>query len=190
MNNWQTGFLSMLPTIRTHARISFRHLNPEARSEHIQAALCSAWNMYHRLAELDKLDLAYPTVLARFAVSQVKDHRKVGGKLNIQDVMSRYCQHKKHVSVERLDRFDRTTDEWLEIVVEDRRAGPAEVACVRLDFMAWLKSLPTRLRRIAKLLANGETTTAVARKFKLSAGRISQLRRKFYFSWLKFISGA
>ena len=33
---WHARFLAMLPAIRTHARFAFRHLNPEAREEHLQ----------------------------------------------------------------------------------------------------------------------------------------------------------
>ena len=39
---------------------------------------------------------------------------------------------------------------------------------------------------IAKLLAKGETTGAAARKFGLSAGRISQLRQELAESWVEF----
>ena len=59
-----------------------------------------------------------------------------------------------------------------EIILEDRHAGPAEVAACRLDFTAWLPSLPRRLRKIAALLATGESTGKVARRFKVSDGRM------------------
>jgi hypothetical protein len=72
----------MLPAIETHARIAFRHLDPEAQEEAVQEAVCNACRAVARLAELQKLDLAYPSVLAHFAVSQVKDGRKVGCSLN------------------------------------------------------------------------------------------------------------
>ena len=74
----------------------------------------------------------------------------------------------------------------MEILVEDRHAGPADTARVRLDFAAWLKSLPYRVRRIAKVLANGETTTAAAEKFELSAGRVSQIRGELRQAWQRF----
>jgi len=35
-------------------------------------------------------------------------------------------------------------------------------------------------------LATGETTNAAAKKFRISAGRISQLRRELEESWKKF----
>ena len=50
--------------------------------------------------------------------------------------------------LERLDKWDRDEEEWLEIVVEDRNATPADVVRVRLDFAAWLKTLPRRDRKV------------------------------------------
>ena len=70
--------------------------------------------------------------------------------------------------------------------MEDRHAGPAEVATTKIDFTEWLKSLPARLRRITKLLATGEKTSIVAEKFGVSAGRISQLRKELAQAWKKF----
>jgi DNA-binding CsgD family transcriptional regulator len=43
-----------------------------------------------------------------------------------------------------------------------------------------------RNRRIAKTLATGERTDRVARKFKLSKGRISQIRGELRRSWGHF----
>lgn len=133
-----------------------------------------------------RFSLAYPTVLARYAVAQIKDGRKVGGKLNVHDVSSQYAQQQKGFQLERLDQFDSSEDAWLEVCIEDKHSGPAEVATTKIDFTAWLKSLPFRVRRIAKLLATGEKTSIVAEKFNLSPGRISQLRRELAQSWKKF----
>ncbi len=186
-NRWHRGFLKMLPVIKRIFKLNFRHLKPEAREECIQEAVCNALKAYRRLAELDKLNMAYPTVLARYAVAQVKDHRKVGGHLNIRDILSKYCQVNKNLTVERLDRFNSVEKQWEEIILEDKHATPAEIVSTKLDFTAWLKTLSGRYRKIAQILASGETTDAVARKFDLSAGRISQLRREFRDSWLKFL---
>jgi hypothetical protein len=176
----------MMPTIATYARLAFRHRNPEAREEAVEECLANALVAYVRLVQLDKVSLAYPTVLARYAVAQINDGRKVGSRLNVQDVSSAYCQRRKKIAVERLDKFDHDDHIWREILVEDRRAGPAEVAATRVDFSSWLKILPGRLRRIAEILASGETTTAVARRFCVSAGRISQIRGELCRSWQQF----
>ena len=187
---WHAGFLAMLPAILTHARISFRHLGPEARQEAVQNCVCNAMIAYARLYELGKIELAYPSALARYAVAQTKDFRMVGGHLAIRDVLSPYCQTRKKIVVERLDHYDEESEEWREILLEDKTAGPAEIAATRLDFAAWLRSLPGRLRKVAKVLATGETTTAAAQKFCVSAGRISQIRQELYHSWRRFVGEA
>ena len=186
---WHKTFLTMLPAIRRHARICFRHLGPDAREDAIHEVVCNACVAIARLAELGKLDLAYATVLAKFGVAQVRDGRRVGCTLNCQDVLSSYCQRLKHLTVQRLDRYDPEEDAWQEIVVEDRTAGPADIAATRLDFTAWLRSLPRRDCRIAENLALGNRTTDVAKKFKVSQGRVSQLRHELAESWSQFVGG-
>jgi hypothetical protein len=177
----------MLPAIRQHARISFRHLGPGAREEAVQAVVCNACCAMARLAELGKLDLAYATVLARYGVSQVRDGRMTGGHLNCRDMLSRYCQRLKGVVVERLDKYDSAAGEWEEIIIEDRHATPADVVAFRCDFSDWLASLTRRDRRIAETLALGNRTSDVAKRFKVSAGRVSQLRRELAASWRAFV---
>lgn len=186
-SEWHKRFLELLPSIRQHARISFRHLPAERREDCVEEAICNACCAVARLAELNKLDLAYASPLARYAVAQVKDNRRVGNRLCIGDVMSPYCQQRKDVVVERLDKFDREDNEWQEVLVEDRHCGPFDVVRTKLDFAAWLRSLPTKLRRIAKFLANSERTSDVARRFGLSDGRISQIRAELSASYRRFV---
>jgi hypothetical protein len=182
MAAWHAGFLAMLPAIRRHLKVEFRHLDPEARAEAVQEGVCNAMTAYVRLHERGEVEKAYPTPLAKYAARQIRDGRKVGGKLNVKDVSSAYCQRLKHVVLERLDRWDRE-EGWLEVVVEDRNATPADVARVRLDFNAWLKTLPRRDRKVALDLARGHRTSDVARTYELSDGRISQLRKELHLSW-------
>lgn len=184
---WHEVFLRVLPAVRLHARITFRHLDPEAKAEAVQNSICNACAAVARLAELNKLDLVYPTVVARFAVSQTRDGRMLGRPLNCKDISSTYCQRAKGVVMERLDMYDVEDDAWREIVIEDRHAGPAEVVRVRLDFDAWLRSLPRRNRRIARFLALGNRTGDAARKFGVSEGRISQLRTELKRAWDDFV---
>lgn len=186
--HWHEVFEQMLPAIRRYARISFRHLRAERRDDCVEEAVCNACCAVARLAELGKLDLAYPSVLARFAVAQVRDGRKVGCKLNIRDVLSPYCQQRKNVFVERLDRFDEEENQWQEAVVEDTRTATVpDIVAFRCDFTNWLASLSRRDRRIAETLALGNRTSDVANRFKLSAGRVSQLRRELAQSWRQFV---
>jgi hypothetical protein len=140
-----------------------------------------------RLVERGKESIAYATPLARFAIRQVCAGRRVGTKLNQGDVMS---PANRCVVVESLVRFDQRDAEWKEALVEDRRAGPAEVAASRIDMAAWFRSLARKKRRIAQILAKGEATGKVARMFGLTAGRISQLRQELQKSWEEFQGGA
>ena len=146
---------------------------------------------YVRLVQQGRVALAYSTVLARYGIAQVRDHRRVGAKLNIKDVMSGYCQAKKHVVVERLDHFDEEENQWAEAVVEDTRtASVPDIVSFRVDFSAWLSSLKRRDRRIAETLAIGNRTSKVAKKFKVSEGRVSQLSRELAKSWKEFTGEA
>ncbi len=185
--SWHKAFLALLPAILRHAKIAFAYLKPEARQEAVQEVVANACQRYASLVEQGKTDIAYATALARYGVKQTRDHRKVGGHLNVLDVLSKYCQRHKGLTVERLDKFDHAENVWEEILVEDKYAGPAQTAASRIDIDSWFKSLPVRHRRIAQYLSLGNRTADAAKKFRLSAGRISQLRKELAANWRKFI---
>ena len=180
---WHQRFLAHLPKIRSHAAIVFRDLKPEARQEAIQEVIANALVAYARLVERNSTHLAFPTVLAGYAAAQFREGRRVGTKANCKDVCSPIVQKQRTIYVERLDHYDEETQEWQESVVEDHRTPVPDQAAFRIDFPAWLKSYPKRDRRIAEALLRGESTNEVARKFKISPGRISQLRKEFHHSW-------
>ncbi len=184
--DWRGRFLDMVPTIRHYANSAFRHLRRGARDDAIDEVVANTLVAYRRLVDQDREALAYPTVLARFAIARVHAGRAAGTKLNSNDVLSRYAQRQKGFAVERLDEFDAAVGGWREVAVEDRRCCPADLAAFRLDFSAWLKILPHRKRSILRWLAIGESTGAVAKMFGISQARVSQLRGEFYESWCRF----
>jgi transposase-like protein len=55
-------------------------------------------------------------------------------------------------------------------------------------FEGWLQEQSDRDRSIILDLATGETTGAVARKYGVSDGLISQYRKRYRASWLAYIS--
>jgi hypothetical protein len=179
-------FLAMLPTIRRQAAYYLRRLPTEKRADAIQEVVANTFVSYVHLIERGKADLAFAGPLARYAARQYRHGRRVGSSMNCNDVTSDYCRQKKGLSLEQLDRIDESTGEWEELVVEDQHTGPADVAATRIDFAAWLMSLPERTRRVAETLATGEATSHVARMFGCSASRISQLRRELYLAWRLF----
>jgi hypothetical protein len=183
---WQDRFLRMLPDITRHARVRLRSVAPAVREEALDEVLAHALVGYHRLVELDKEALAYATPLAGYAVAQFRAGRRVGLRRNVHDVLSDACRRRHGLTIERVDRFDRSSGEWQEALVEDRRFGPADAAATRLDFAAWLKSLTKRNRQLAEKLASGESTGTVARLFRISRARVSQLRRELSSAWKAF----
>jgi hypothetical protein len=179
-------FEDLLPAIHQHAHVAFRFNPREEREELIAEVVANAFCAFHRLAERGKTDLAYATPLAWYAIRQVRSGRLVGTSLNIHDVMSRYCQTARQITVDRLDQLDPEQDSWQEVLVEDRHATPADIAVTRIDFAVWLRGFSKHRRQIAKVLARGETTKATAKRFGLSPARISQMRREFQDAWREF----
>ncbi len=181
---WQSGFVAMLPLIERHARYYFRTLHDdESLQEAIQEVICNACVAYARLHQQGRVEVASATSLARYGVAQYWEGCRVGNSLNIKDVCSVRCQRRKGVRVRPLCRWDDAKFQWQEILVEDRTASPADLAASRIDFADFMKSLGKRTRKIAELLAVGETTNRVAEIIGVTAGRISQIRRELQAKW-------
>jgi hypothetical protein len=183
---WQDRFLAMLPQIREQARLACRASRAEAKEEFISEVLANTYCAYSRLVQRGREDLAYATPLALYAIRQVRCGRRVGSRLNIRDITSPYAQAAKGIVIERLDQFNKEDCQWREVLIEDRKAGPADTAAARIDVAAWFKTLACKKRMIAKALARGESTATVAQMFELSAARVSQLRRELQQSWEEF----
>ncbi len=181
---------AMLPKVTRVARQTFSDLDREAKEEAVAEVIATAFCMYVGLVERGKESLAYPSVLAAYSVRRVRVGRKAATPQNVRDISSLHCQLSNGITVDRLDRYDRDDGAWREILVEDKTAGPADIAATRIDFVAWLRTLSCQGRRIAETLATGESTGAVARKFRVSPSRISRLRRELEASWEEFAGDA
>ena len=183
---WHHAFLAMLPTIHRCAELAFRDLHSDNRDDAVQEVIANACVAFARLVEQERADKAFPTVLARFAISQVRAGRQVGASLNARDVLSYHAHRKQGFIVERLDRLDWSHSGWIEVIIEDPHTPVFDQVWFRIDFPAWLSQLSRRNREIAEALAIGDSTQLVAKRFGVSAGRISQIRRELYDSWLGF----
>jgi hypothetical protein len=179
-------FLELLPKIRSRIEFAFRGLPRQTREDLIEEAVIDSFVAFMRLAELEKLHVALATPLAVYAIKRTLAGRRVGCRLNRDDVSSFYGQRSHRIRVLRLDRFDSVENAWRPILVEDRSAGPDEIAAARIDVSEWFRRLPRRNRKIAQRLALGDRTRDVAKRFGLTSGRISQLRREFENSWNQF----
>ncbi len=148
-------FLVMVPAIQRYARSAFRNLRPSTCEDAVCAVVADAFFAFRRLVELGKQDVAYATPLARFAVRRYWTGRCACMPRG-RDMMSRKAGTTHGIVVERLDMFDEDQCKWRQALVEDRHAGPAEIAASRLDDAAWLRSLPRRDRRVARNSVVGE----------------------------------
>ena len=183
---WQDRFLAMVPVIERQARFAFRKLDANSGEEAVAEVVANALVAYARLVELGKEDLAYPTVLARYAVAQIRAGRHVGSGQKKNDVLAGIAGRSHGVIAESLYRFDAKTGRWVEATVEDKRTPVPDQAAFRCDFPAWLATHAPRDRQIAESLSMGHSPSEVAHQFRISRGRISQLRREFHDSWQEF----
>jgi hypothetical protein len=182
---WHEGFLKLLPAIHYQLRFALRKLPADERAEAMAECMANAAVSYARLYEQGKLDVAYASSLATFAVKHYFSGRRVGSPLNADDVTSLWAQRQRGFIVKSLDQRA-PNGEWKETLVEDKTAGPAEIATARLDLEDWLDGLPRLKRGVAETLGTGETTTATASRFAVTPGRISQLRKELAASWDAF----
>jgi hypothetical protein len=183
---WHAGFLAMMPVITKIATHAFRDRDPEAKEDLTEEVVVNAMVAYKRLFDKGRVDDAHPRALARYAIAQVCEGRKGGSKHSCREVLSEYAQKVKGFHVDRLDYPDEEDGTWRQVIVEDRRAGPAEIAATRIDFHEWFHALSKQQKKGATRLASGESTGEVARIMKVSSGRISQIRRELFESWKQF----
>lgn len=179
-------FVAMLPTIQNVTRYAFRRQRADRRQELIASAIASAFVGFKRLVDRDRTENAHPSVLAWFGVRQVCDGRKVGGHRNSKDALSDYAQRRRNFRVVGLDDKVPRARGVERIVIEDRRASPADIAAFRIDFADWLGHLRPQLRTLALVLAVGNTPSEAAGRFHVSRSRISQLRGELKASWQAF----
>ena len=135
---------------------------------------------YIQLHELSRAETATPSSLAWYSSRQVKRGRPAAGRMNGKEPLSRYGQLRNDIKVER------RPSQWIDAIVEDKRASVADQVAAKMDVGAWFATLTHSMKQIAKDLAFGFSTSEVARKHGVTAGRISQLRRTLEESWAAF----
>lgn len=172
-------FLAMLPTIVGYARRGFHYLDDEAKEDAVAEIIANCFAAYARLVQLGKEDLAYPSVLAVFAIRQFRDGRRVGNPANCQDAYAQTDLQREYLGTPADQR-------WKESLIDNARSPVADQVTFRIDFPEWLCKLSARDRRLALQLARGERTSDVACRFGITKGRVSQLRKELHEEWLRF----
>ena len=184
----QVRFLSILGRIEQHAKITFRHVTcREKRADLVAETVGLAWRWYKRLAERGKDARQFPSTLASYAAKAVRSGRRVCGQLKAHDVLSERAQQRDGFCVGKLPDFStESTNPLAEALIENTQTPVPDAVAFRVDFPRWTRRFGRRDRRIIHDMARGERTTDLARRFKISAGRISQLRGQFREDWTRF----
>jgi hypothetical protein len=170
----------MIPQIENFAGGRYRHLNPEARDELIQNSVALAWVRYLALAAQGKhQDPAVVDGMIYWSISHSGQGRLAHGKGQAKGkcVLDYARRGIKGVRL--------APESQLQHHVSLESPVPTQAA-FRVDTSTWLGTLTDRDRQIAIDLAEGFTTSEVAKRNDVSPARISQLRRAFEASYWKF----
>jgi hypothetical protein len=159
------------------------------------------WKWFLAMDRRGKDARHFVSTLATYAARVVNSGHRLCGQQKSRDVLSPLAQRRHGFRVESLSASTRTHYEDLYGVIDGQRRldlvedrlhdntvspVPDQVA-FRLDFPAWLKTRSERDRRIIANMACDERTSDLARKYRVSPGRISQLRRDDQTDWQRFL---
>ena len=183
------SFLALLPRLTRYARRYFRDRQcPHSKADAIAEAVALAWRWHLRLAARGKDPVAAAAGLIVFAARAVACGRRLCGKAKRKDALSRRHaieQHDRHYG----SGEGKTQDGCFlaEVLADNTRSPVPDQAAFRVDFPTWCQTRTQRERSIINDMMVGERTLDVARKYGLTAARISQLRREFNADWKQFV---
>ena len=169
-------FLGILPVVTKYACLLFRNWPPSDREDALAETVARAFVTFINLKHQGRNPFEFPSKIAVRSVQRVRDGRHVGQPCNSRDLLSRKSQFCREIDVQRVG-------ELQDALVDNTRTPVPDQVCFRCDFPAWLRTLSRRDCRIALRLARGNSTSEVAKRFGVSRGRISQLRRELCNSW-------
>jgi hypothetical protein len=185
-------FTAHLAAVEGAARWAFRRRRRMRRQDYEEAlaeATAAAWAAWVGLLARGKDPLEVGAHgIANNAVRYVRNGRRLANRSGGRGAMDVYhprAQRARGFRVINADGRDQAVAAEAQGVWTNR-CTPAEEACFRLDYAAWLGSLPPGRRRVAELLARGHGTLEVAHEVGVSAGAVSQARAWLERSWRRF----
>ena len=168
LDTLRQSFTRQVPNLRRMASSKFIGLSTELRQECVANALALTWMFIYRLWKKGRSD--EPGILRSclwYAVKQTKEGRTPQGCPRAKDAF-----HQRRFGKVKFEELD--ADQFV-----GRFTPVFDQVSFRVDVPAFLNSLSERARKMALDLAGGMSTTEAAKKYQLSAGRISQFRREF-----------
>jgi hypothetical protein len=191
----------ILPNIERHGRIYFRHLRCSlTNADTIQEMSALAWLWLVRLHNRGKDPRAFLTTFTALLARAVCSGRRLAGLVKAKDALNPNTQRQRGFRVELLPSSPRASHERLyalphgqhkqdalEEHLRDNTQTPVpDQVQFQLDWPAWLATRTDRERCIIEAMIRNERTTDLSRAFRVSAARISQLRREFHEDWQRF----
>ena len=186
--NLQARFLQIRDRIETHARIYFRQVKCWfKRADYIADTVALAFKWFRRLALKGKDARKFASALATYAARAVKCGRRITQQLKPQDVLSEVAQQRHGFYVGKIPDFSTLdTNPLQEALIDNTRSPVPDQVQFRLDFPSWLRTRTQRDRSLIGDMMAGQRTLDMSRRYGISPGRISQLRRDFYEDWQRF----
>ena len=173
-------FLTLIvPPVLRYASHRARGQRMDHQEETIAESVAVAWRGFLRLHQLGRGAEALTKSFVHYTVMHSLCDRHVGGRQSASCVMSRITKRNHGTTVESFKTQSAMNDQTL----VDRKATPAELACLRIDFDAWHQGLPPRQQQVVGLLMTGEKPGNVARQVGISRARVSELRGIWRRQW-------
>jgi len=182
-------FLELMPKITRKASIAFKDYDPDRKENAVQSVLVTAFINLKQLAAKGRLEEAYATPIARFAIMSYRCGRIGGVPDNSKDVMNDRCRYVGRSRIEHSGLALEITDSFeSEATARDARYPVHKTVQLRIDYSDWCRSQSRTDRKIIKDLSKGETTNNVAKKYGVAPSTVSTWRRWYADSWNEFIN--
>src|SRR3954452_19388309 len=192
------AFLALLPKLQTHAAIYFRDVRcPDTKADKIAERQALAWKWFLRLHEQGKDVNQFLMAFIFLVARALKSGRPASGMERPDGVMTPVPQRRHDFTVEALPASTRRSFEALYGLIKGQQdidayeerlrdntvTPPPDAAAFRIDWAHFLARLSERDRRLAHFLSLGHRAKVAAQHFKLSPGRITQLRQRWCKAW-------
>lgn len=177
------AFAELQPRLERTAIARFRYLRPCDRDEALSEALAFGWKWFQSLWSQSKDARTFPASFTHWILQHVRSGRRLCSAARQNDVLSPFAQRRHRFNVERIDRAKKAPGAWREAIVCSRGASVPDQAVFSADYPEWLLRWSDRDRQILAAMIAGERTMDIAARFRLTPGRISQLRRAYHRDW-------
>lgn len=138
-----------------------------------------AWKYWLRAVATGKNPNKFVSRIADFCCRQVCMGRRLAGQESTRSIHNPVTQREHGITIRNELPHNRDDESSILDNLRDNTTTPtADAAAFRVDFPAWQERIGPRKARIAEDMAQGDNTGEIAQKHRLSAGRISQLRRE------------